>query len=99
MISELKAVYDSRISFYGKAKIKEIQYIGLKLIELYSYDKLVAKIEEKENKKTYIYLGNFSQTTTRHQREFFKQNGLNDADIMVLMANGTERALTLDFII
>jgi len=85
---ELKCKYDSRQSFYGKAKVKETMYVGLKLIELYSYSTLVAKIEEKEDKTTYIYFGKYSQTTTRHQKEFFKQNGLNDKEIKELFKNG-----------
>ena len=85
---DLKCRYDSRASFYGKAKVEETQYIGLNLLELYSYGTLVAKIEEKEDKTTYIYLGKYSQTTTRHQKEFFKQNGLSDKEIKELFKNG-----------
>ena len=85
---ELECRYDTRQSFYGKTKVKETQYIGLNLIELYSYGTLVAKIEEKEDKKVYIYLGRYSQTTTRHQKEFFKQNGLSDKQIKELFKNG-----------
>ena len=84
---ELSCRYDSRQSFYGKAKVKETMYVGLKLIELYSYGTLVAKIEEKEDKTTYVYLGNYSQTTTRHQKEFFRQNGLSEKEIKELFKN------------
>lgn len=85
---ELSCRYDARQSFYGKAKVKETRYIGLYLQELYSYGTLVAKIEETANKKTYIYKGHFSGTTTRHQKEFFKQNGLSDKEIKELFKNG-----------
>lgn len=85
----LSCRFDSRQSFYGKAIVEETQYIGLNLIELYSYGTLVAKIEEKEDKKVYIYLGKYSQTTTRHQKEFFKQNGLSEKEIKELFKNGT----------
>ncbi len=85
---ELSCRYDTRNSFYGKAQVKETKYIGLTLYELYSYGTLVAKIEETETKKTYIYLGKYSQTTTRHQKEFFKQNGLNDKQVKELFKNG-----------
>lgn len=84
----LQCRYDTRQSFYGKAKVKETSYIGLNLIELYSYGTLVAKIEEKEDKKVYIYMGKYSQTTTRHQKEFFKQNGLSDKEIKELFNKG-----------
>ena len=93
---ELSCRYDSRQSFYGKAQVKETKYIGLHLIELFSYGTLVAKIEEKENKTSYIYLGKYSQTTTRHQKEFFKQNGLSDKEIKDLFVNGTERTITIE---
>lgn len=86
---ELDCRYDARQSFYGKAQVKETKYVGLNLIELYSYGTLVAKIEEKEDKTIYIYLGKYSQTTTRHQKEFFKQNGLSDKQIKELFKNGT----------
>ncbi len=89
MVYALSCRYDKRNSFYGKAQVKETKYIGLTLYELYSYGTLVAKIEETETKKTYIYLGKYSQTTTRHQKEFFKQNGLCDEEIKELFKNGT----------
>lgn len=86
---ELSCRYDSRNSFYGKAQVLEQTMSDWQEIDLYSYGTLVAKIEEKENKKTYIYLGKYSQTTTRHQKEFFKQNGLCDKEIKDLFKNGT----------
>lgn len=86
---DLSCRFDSKKSFYGKAQVKETNYIGLYLLELYSYGTLVAKIETTSNKKTYIYLGKYSQTTTRHQKEFFKQNGLCDEEIKELFKNGT----------
>ena len=86
---DLSCRFDTRNSFYGKAQVKETYYIGLYLLELYSYGTLVAKIEETENKKTYIYYGKYSQTTTRHQKEFFRQNGLNDKEIKELFKNDT----------
>lgn len=89
MIYDLSCRFDSRNCFYGKAQVKETRYNGLFLEELYSYGTLVAKIETTSNKKTYIYLGKYSQTTTRHQKEFFKQNGLCDEEIKELFKNGT----------
>lgn len=91
-IYNLNCRFDSRQSFYGKA-IVEIKTTKGKhgetiLKNLYSYGTLVAKIEEKEDKKVYIYLGKYSQTTTRHQKEFFKQNGLSEREIKELFKNG-----------
>ena len=68
----LEARFDKRQNFYGKAIVKEYQN-GLK--ELYSYGTLVAIITENNEPR---YLGQWSQTTTRHQKEFFKQNGFED---------------------
>ena len=34
------------------------------------------------------YFGKYSQTTTRHQKEFFRQNGLSEVDIAELFKNG-----------
>ena len=65
-IFELVPRYDTRKSFYGKARVIDHEN---GTIELQSYDTIVSrcvngKIEE---------LGKWSQTTTRHQKEFRKQ--------------------------
>lgn len=39
------------------------------------------------------YFGKYSCTTTRHQKEFFKQNGLSDKEIKDLFKNGTLEVL------
>lgn len=86
----LEPIYDSRKSFYKKAlvKIKEdnISYNEL----LYSYGTLVAiytkdKITDLEQ---FNYLGNFSQTTTRHQKEFFRQKGAILEEVNKLIRKG-----------
>ena len=46
-----------------------------------------------EEVKTYYleqfnYLGYFSQTTTRHQKEFFRQKGLSDKELITLFKTG-----------
>lgn len=64
---ELEPRYDSRASFYGKARVRKEDG---KLI-LRSYDTDVAKIEDG---KPTVY-GLYSGTTTRHIKEFLKQNG------------------------
>lgn len=83
-MEELNCIYDARKSFYGKAKVGTIRN-GL---ALYSYGTHVASIKKKNGKTKYIYYGNYSQTTTRHQAEFFRQNGLNDQEIKELFKNG-----------
>lgn len=86
---DLSCVYDSRQNFYGKAKV-EINVLN-NMIEknLYSYGTLVASVCEKKNFVMYMDFGRFSQTTTRHQKEFFKQQGLSDQEIKQLFKDGT----------
>ena len=65
-IFELSPRYDTRKSFYGKARVVDHED---GTFELQSYDTIVSrcvngKVEE---------LGKWSQTTTRHQKEFRKQ--------------------------
>lgn len=65
-IFELVPRYDTRKSFYGKARVIDHED---GTIELQSYDTIVSrcvngKVEE---------LGKWSATTTRHQKEFRKQ--------------------------
>lgn len=69
MLCELKTQYDSRKSFYNKATV---EICDDRTIKLFSYNTLVAYITP-ENKA--VILGFHSNTTTRHIREFLKQNG------------------------
>jgi hypothetical protein len=66
-ISELTPVNDSRASFYGKAKIVNVD----KEIQLHSYDTHVATIN---NGKVTVN-GTYSTTTLRHIKEFLLQHG------------------------
>lgn len=86
---ELDCRFDKRKSFYGKAKVVIQQMSDWKEVDLYSYDTLVAKIILSGDTEKFICYGKWSQTTTRHQREFFKQNGLNDKQIEYLFKNGS----------
>lgn len=71
-IKELKPVYNSQKSFYGKALIKDT----IKGLELYSYNTLVAKNEK--GKITITHNDNYlSQTTLKHIKEFVQQLGYN----------------------
>lgn len=65
-IYELEPQFDARKSFYGKAHIVDHEN---GVFELQSYNTIVSrcvngKVEE---------LGKFSNTTTRHQKEFRRQ--------------------------
>ena len=70
-LKELQAIYDGRKSFYGKAQLIESK----EKTELESYNTIVATYYKKENKL--VLHGKYSQTTTRHQKEFANQLGLN----------------------
>lgn len=65
-VEDLDARYDSRKSFYGKAKIYELDGI----LYLVSYKTIVAKIHENYA-QIFDY---YSQTTWRHINEFLYQN-------------------------
>lgn len=68
-IMELCPYYDSAKSFYGKAKVIEIEND----VFLMSYDTIVAFF----NRDTKIakVVGTYSATTLRHIKEFLKQSG------------------------
>ena len=65
-IYELSARYDRRKSFYGKAQVIDHED---GVLELQSYDTIVSRCVNG----TVEHLGKWSQTTTRHQREFERQ--------------------------
>ena len=65
-IYELCARYDARKSFYGKAHV--IDYES-GTIELQSYNTIVSRCTNGKVEE----LGKWSNTTTRHQREFRTQ--------------------------
>ena len=69
IMAELYPYYDSAKSFYGKAKIFEIEND----VFLMSYDTIVAFF----NRDTKIarVMDTYSATTLRHIKEFLKQNG------------------------
>ena len=63
---ELIAKFDSRKSFYGKAKV----ITNNNIVQLRSYNTVVTEIK---NEKVKIF-GTYSPTTLRHIKEFLKQN-------------------------
>ena len=66
-IFDLTTRYDSRKSFYGKAKVLTLDN---GTIQLLSYDTIVGEIR---GGKYYQLWNGKSQTTTRHIKEFKKQ--------------------------
>ena len=67
MPTKLFPRYDSRASFYGKAKVKRVN--GKLVLQSYQTD--VAEIVKG---KPFVK-GTYSQTTLRHIKEFLKQQG------------------------
>ena len=67
-VYDLDPRYDARKSFYGKAKVL---YHDNGDMEIQSYDTIVSRYTKADNKL--VHLGKYSQTTTRHQKEFTKQ--------------------------
>lgn len=73
---ELAPKYDGRKSFYGKARVVRKDNGDE---ELHSYGTHVGGVR---NGKPYSK-GTFSQTTSRHQKEFFKQRGIDPKSVEV----------------
>lgn len=90
---ELQTKYDSRQSFYGKAKIEIFENDNVLTKQLLSYGTLVANYVyyKKEKKEVFEHFGTYSQTTSRHQKEFFKQLGLSDGEIKKLIGDRLEK--------
>ena len=87
-MNNLDCIYDSRQSFYGKAKYT-LQVRGTYAIyTLYSYGTEVARVEVYEDAIKYFYYGKYSQTTTRHQKEFFKQHNISNREMEQLFKEG-----------
>lgn len=64
---ELEPIYSNVKSFYGKARVLKENGV----IKLLSYDTVIAEI--KDNK---VHINGFySQTSTKHLKEFLKQYG------------------------
>ena len=93
---DLDCRYDSKKSFYGKAVVKVIKNSIEQEQLLYSYETLVASIITNFEKGTRVYElipyvvngKTKTQTTTRHQKEFFRQNMLSDDEIKELFSKG-----------
>lgn len=66
---DLRPMYDSRKSFYGKAVVMD--YGDRK--SLYSYETFVCEVKDGKYEIHNVFA--FSPTTCRHIREFLQQNG------------------------
>jgi len=82
---ELHPRYDTRASFYGKARI-EINEDGTK--RLWSYDTHVASIKGGKP----MVFDTYSVTTLRHIKEFLKQNGFKADNSKQIIADYGEGA-------
>lgn len=83
---DLQTRFDSRASFYGKAKV-EADYPTVKLI---SYTTHVATIQfngQPDDKGVLTVFGTYSQTTLRHIKEFAKQYGFRADNSKQIMAD------------
>lgn len=83
MIYELPTIYDSQKSFYGKARVQLNKTGNTEVYTLFSYDTKVATCvkDTETNNATYMLVDIFSSTTTRHQKEFFRQMGMSEKDV------------------
>lgn len=70
---DLRAMYDCRASFYGKARVRNNDGD----LELISYNTRVAVIYPD---KTATIYATYSATTLRHIKEFLLQNGFKAVD-------------------
>ncbi len=70
---ELQPINDTRKSFYRKARVRYNK--DKTKLTLISYDTEVAYIKFRRGYGTAFVLGQWSGTTTRHIKEFLKQNG------------------------
>ena len=82
---ELVPRYDTAKSFYRKAMV----ITDGNAIRLRSYSTIVAVIYRDEKTITYTSNDMYSRTTTRHQKEFFKQFGLNDEEVKEIVRGGS----------
>ncbi len=90
-MTNLQPQYDTRASFYGKARIEEdYSAWGMLTLKLISYSTHVATIKRSVNAgdigEAEVY-GTYSQTTLRHIKEFLKQNGFKADTANQIMAD------------
>lgn len=83
MIYELIPIHSNVKSFYGKAKVQLNKTNNTEVYTLLSYDTKVATCvkDTETNNITSTLVDIFSNTTTRHQKEFFQQMGMSEKDV------------------
>ena len=83
MIYELIPVFSNVKSFYGKAKVQLNKTGNTEVYTLFSYDTKVATCvkDTEANNMTCTLVDIFSSTTTRHQKEFFRQMGMSEKEV------------------
>ncbi|MDD7731250.1 MAG: hypothetical protein PT942_03130 [Eubacteriales bacterium] len=81
MMKELKPIYDTQKSFYGKAQVEATTDTAT----LYSYGTAIMTYNKVDDDLTLIW-GDWSRTTGRHINEFLKQytniNGMNKKEYL-----------------
>lgn len=86
---ELEPKYDNKKDFYGKANV--VDYGNRKVLRSYSTD-----VAEIKNGKAFVK-GLYSQTTTRHIKEFLKQEGFKVENSKQIMKDyGNKEAFELE---
>ena len=83
-MTDLECRFDSRASFYSKAKV--IEHADHK-VSLISYNTEIAVFDPNKNEllvkaSEYSNNGKYSHTTTRHIREFARQKGFGKLEIV-----------------
>ena len=83
-MTDLRCIYDSRASFYSKAKV--ITHANNK-VSLVSYNTEVAVFDPSKNElvvkaSEFSNNGKYPSTTTRHIREFARQKGFGKLEIV-----------------
>lgn len=86
MTTELTTNYDSRKSFYGKARV-EANY---PTVRLWSYETCVAELVyhgQPDSRPMAKVYGTYSATTLRHIKEFLRQHGFKADNAKQIMAD------------
>lgn len=79
-VYDLKPEHDKAASFYGKAQVRDNKGD----LELISYDTRVVILYADGHARVH---GMYSQTTTRHIKEFLKQNGVKAENTKQILAD------------
>lgn len=97
-IYELKPIYTSQKSFYGKATVEQLDNFNVggtifKLSNLFSYSTHVATFITDGTRSGLFLTGEYSKTTVKHIREFVRQQGIDE---MVLSIDKLRKHIVTD---